>query len=122
MYLSCRISVADPGTFNPGSDFFVLDPGSWVRKAPDSKSGSATKNLISIFNPKYCYLALGNVIREFILDPDSDFFPSRITDQKAPDPGSATLLSWNSSISDSRGRSRRHHVLLFTVRKSMGGG
>jgi hypothetical protein len=65
----------------------------------DSGSGPASKNLM-IFNPKNCFLALGNMIWD--VHPGSGsririliYYPSRIPDaeiQKAPDPGSGTLV------------------------------
>jgi hypothetical protein len=76
---------------DPGSDFSIPDPG-WVKKIPDPGSGSASKYL-SIFIPKNCFEALGNMIEDVhpgsvswiqILDPGV---------KKTPDPGSesATL-------------------------------
>jgi hypothetical protein len=94
-------SVPDPGCLyrSPGSKFFIPDPG---QKVPGS--GSASKNLI-IFNPKNCFQALRNMIRDVHPDPGPDFFPSRVQipdadpgpqgkkkTQKAPDPGSGTLV------------------------------
>jgi hypothetical protein len=61
---------------------FILEPGSRVKKA--------SKNL-SIFNPKNCFQALGNMIRDVYPGPDLDFYPSRISDpgvKKATDQGS----------------------------------
>jgi hypothetical protein len=72
---------------------FIPDPESRIKKIPDPGTGSASKNL-SIFNPKNCFYALGNMIpagyssRIWILI----FLP--IPDprvKKTPDPGSATL-------------------------------
>jgi hypothetical protein len=51
---------------DPGSEFF--HPESRIKQVPDP--GSASKNL-SIFNPKNCFYALGNMIWVFI--PDSEF-------------------------------------------------
>jgi hypothetical protein len=70
---------------DPGSDFF--HPGSRVKEIPDP--GSVSKNL-SIFNPKNCFLALGNMI--WGVHPGSGFFThpgSRIQESKrhrTPDP------------------------------------
>jgi hypothetical protein len=74
-----------------GSEFF--HPGSRFKKIPDPGSGS--KNL-SIFNPKTCFYALGNMIRD--VHPESGsriliFYPFRIPDpgvKKVPDPGSGS--------------------------------
>jgi hypothetical protein len=65
---------------------FIPDPNfpSWIR--------IRIKEL-SIFNPKHCFKALGNMIWD-ITDPDLDFYSSLILDpcvKKAPDPGSVTL-------------------------------
>jgi hypothetical protein len=59
----------------PDPTFSIPDPGSRVKKIPDLGSRSAPKNL-SIFNPKNCFYALGNMIWDVKLDPE---------------PGSATL-------------------------------
>jgi hypothetical protein len=45
--------------------FRILDPGSGVKKIPDPGYGSTFKNL-SIFNPKNCFYALGNMIRDVL--------------------------------------------------------
>ncbi len=78
-------------------NFSIRDPESRVKKIPDPRSGSASKNL-SIFNPK-------NFLRSRKYDPGCSsririliFYPSRIPNpevKKAPDPesGSATLLN-----------------------------
>jgi hypothetical protein len=76
-------------------NFSILDPGSKRHRIPDLGSGSATTNL-SILNPKNCYSALGNMIRDVHSGSRIQIFPfpdpgSR--GQKAPDPGSATLDS-----------------------------
>jgi hypothetical protein len=54
-------SVADPGSLSliPDPNFSIPDSGSRVKKIPDP--GSASKNL-SIFNPKNCFYALGNMV------------------------------------------------------------
>ncbi len=48
--------VEDPGCLSrfPDPNFSTPDPGSRVKKIPDSVSGSASKNL-SIFGPKNCF-------------------------------------------------------------------
>jgi hypothetical protein len=43
----------------------IPDPGSRVKKIPDPGSASAAKNL-SIYNPKNCFSALGNIIRDVL--------------------------------------------------------
>ncbi len=66
-----------------------------VRCLKDPEPGSASHN-ISIFNPKNCFQALGNMIRDVHPDPGPDFFsipgpdpgPQGKKTQKAPDPGS----------------------------------
>ena len=72
----------------PESEFF--NPGFRVKKIPDTGYGSASasKNL-SFFNPKNCFYALGNMIRD-VPDPDFLLIPDPGV-KKAPDPGSATL-------------------------------
>jgi hypothetical protein len=57
-----------PGMFIPDPNFSLPDPGS--KKHPDPGSESASKN-ISIFNPKNCFLTLGNMIRN--VHPGSGF-------------------------------------------------
>ncbi len=77
------------GKFNPNSNLSIPDPG----------SRSASKNL-SIFNPKNCCLALGNMIRDVHPESGSWVFThrgSRIQGSKRhripnPGSGSATLL------------------------------
>jgi hypothetical protein len=88
---SCQISRSDSVAYpGPGSEFFpsrILPayPGSRVKKIPDPGSGSALRNL-SVFNPKNCFQALGNKIRD--IHPRSGsririlgFYPSRIPDK-----------------------------------------
>ncbi len=84
------------GIFIADQNFSIPDTGSKRFRIRDPGSGSAPKNL-SIYNPKNCFYALGNM---FIPDPDFEsgswFLP--IPDpgvKKAPDPGSgsATLLN-----------------------------
>jgi hypothetical protein len=75
----CRVlrSVADPGSLSRIRIFSIPDPGS-----KRSGTESASKNL-SIFNPKNCFKALGNMIRDVhpvFQDPGV---------KKALDPGSA---------------------------------
>jgi hypothetical protein len=73
-----RIRDVYPESSIPDPNFF--HPGSRVKKIPDP--GSAPKNL-SIFNPKNCFKALGNMIRDVhpvFQDPGV---------KKALDPGSA---------------------------------
>jgi hypothetical protein len=53
-------SVADPGCLSRIQIFPSRTAP--CKKAPEFGSGSATKNL-SIFNPKNCYQAFGNMIR-----------------------------------------------------------
>jgi hypothetical protein len=80
-----------------------------VKKAPNVRSGSATKNL-SILNPKYKSgsatknLSISTPLGNMILDvyPGSGFFPFRFTDpgvKKALVPGSGSLTlpsrDWN---------------------------
>jgi hypothetical protein len=82
------------------SEFF--HPGSRVKKIPDPGSGSASasKN-VSIFNPKNCFSALGNMIRD--VHPGSGFLfftllgprlqgPKR---HQIPNPGTAILALLN---------------------------
>jgi hypothetical protein len=75
-------SVADLRCLSwiPDPNFSIPDPGSRVKKIPDPGSGPASKNL-SIFNPKNCSQALGNMFRDFIPDPNLDFLP--ILDSKS---------------------------------------
>jgi hypothetical protein len=84
-------SGADPGCLSrlPDPNFSNPDPESTVKKISDPGSGSASKNL-GIFNPKNCFYALGNMIRD--VHPGSRIFifsPSRISESKRhriPDP------------------------------------
>jgi hypothetical protein len=57
--------------FIPDSGPLFFHPRSLIHDQKDS--GSASKYL-SIFNPKNCFKALGNMIEMFIPDPDLDFF------------------------------------------------
>jgi hypothetical protein len=57
----------------------IPDPRSRVKIALDPGSGSATKNK-SVFDPKNCFSALGNMIRDVYSGP-------RIPDPGSPDPG-----------------------------------
>ncbi len=90
------LKIRDVFTGSRIRNFSIQDTWSRVKKISDP--GSASKNL-SIFNPKNCFQALGNVmIRDvqYIPDPDLNFYPSRIPDpgfKRLPDPesGSATL-------------------------------
>jgi hypothetical protein len=77
---------------DPRLEFF--HPGSRVKKIPDPGYGSSSKNK-SIFNPKNCFRALGNMTRDVHPDPDLDFLPIPDSgNNQAPDPGSgsATLI------------------------------
>jgi hypothetical protein len=68
-----------------------------LKKIPDPEAGSSSKNL-STFNPKNCFLALGNMIRDVIPDPDLDFLSIK-------DPGSRGQKGTGSRIrnTDSKG-------------------
>jgi hypothetical protein len=83
--------ISDPNFFHPGSRIKLI-PGSRIRiRIKEFK----------YFNPKNCYQALGNMIQNVHRGSGSWFFThpgSRIPDhdwrvKKAPDPGSATLLT-----------------------------
>ncbi len=50
------------GMFIPDPNFSIPDPGSKRFRIPDPESGSASKNL-SIFIPKNCFYAVGNMIQ-----------------------------------------------------------
>ncbi len=65
-------SVADPGCFSriPDDYFYIPDPRSgffYPRSRIRIPNTELTKN-VSIFNPKRCYLALKNMIRDVMLD------------------------------------------------------
>jgi hypothetical protein len=79
----------------PGSEYF--HPGSRVKKIPDPRSASASKNL-SIFNPKIVFKALGNMFwdvnpRILILI----FYPSRIPGSRLriQGPGSGSMQDYH---------------------------
>jgi hypothetical protein len=82
----CWINIPDPNCFPsriPDQDFF--HPGSRIRIKE-----------FKYFNPKNFFQDLRNMIQVFIPDPDLTFYLSRIPDpevKKAPDPGSATLVT-----------------------------
>jgi K+-transporting ATPase c subunit len=78
--------IPDPNFFHPR----ILDPGSKIFGIPDPRS--ASKNL-SIINPKNCFQALGNMIRDvYPRIPDPNFFHPRpgFRVKKVPDPASAS--------------------------------
>ncbi len=86
------------GMFIPEPNFSTPDPGSKRFRIPDP--GSASRNTgISVFNPKKCFSAIGNMISDVhprirIPIPGSWFLP--IPDpgvKKAPDPVSKTPTS-----------------------------
>ncbi len=88
-----------------GSEFFSFpDPGSRVKKIPDSES--ASKNL-SNFNPKNCFLALGvgNIIR--YVHPDLVFLP-------IPDPVSRGQKGTGSRIRICNIASKVIHLVVKT--------
>ncbi len=65
----CLFQIPDP-------NFFILDPGSRVKKIPDPGSGTAFK----YFEPKKLFLSSRNYdpgysSRNRIPDPDLDFLP-----------------------------------------------
>ncbi len=78
-------SVADQGCL---SRIQIFSSRIQIKKIPDPRSGSASKNL-SIFNPNHCFQALKNIFRD--VHPGSGswfFYPSRIPGiRKSPDPG-----------------------------------
>jgi WD40 repeat protein len=77
-YMSLLSSVPDPGCLSRIWIFFFPDPGSEDSQIPDPHS----QQRIKYFNPNICFQALGNMIRDFIPDPDLDFYPSRIQGSK----------------------------------------
>ncbi len=91
----CITSSADPGCLSRILDpnCSIPDSGSRVKKILDPGSWSASKNL-SIFYPKICFSALGNMIRDVYPGSGSLFFTypkSRIQESKRhriPKPGS----------------------------------
>ncbi len=87
--------ILDPGYefFHPGSRNRIFLSGSRLKKIPDP--GSASKNL-SMFNPKNCFFALGNMIRDVHHGSRSCFFISRIQGSKRhriPDPQQCLYVS-----------------------------
>ncbi len=84
-----------------GSWMFIPDPRSWIRifpsRIPDPNffhPGSSSKTL-SILTPKNVSKLSEIWFGLFILDPDHDFYPSRI-----PEPGSRGQKDTGSRISD----------------------
>jgi hypothetical protein len=67
----CRNQCCRSGEFIPDQKFFIPDPGSRVKKTPDSGSGSPTKNL-SIFN-----IYFGSGIRNTVKIEENIFYHQR---------------------------------------------
>jgi hypothetical protein len=107
-----RIRDVYPESSIPDPNFF--HPGSRVKKIPDP--GSAPKNL-SIFNPKNCFKALGNMIRDVHHDFLSieDIRTSDPGVKKAPDPGSGSATLQKLDLGDFHGTRIRKDSRAFLL-------